>query len=438
MFESLAERLQSTFRLLAKRGRLRPEDVDAALKEIRLALLEADVHYKVVKELLEVVRERALSAEVARALNPAQQVIVIVHEVLVTTLGQPVTLNLTGDKPRTIMLVGLQGSGKTTTAAKLARLLKTRGERVWLAAVDPYRPAAAEQLVILGEEIDVPVAYEHDLSPLAMSAAGFHSASKAGASVVILDTAGRSQIDESMMGELKSIRDRLAPVEILLVADAMTGQEALNIARGFREALDITGMILTKMDGDARGGAAISMRAITGVPIKFIGVGEARDALEPFDPERLASRILGMGDIGGLVEKAQTGISPQQASKQVERLRSGEFTLEDFLDQITMIQRIGPFGKVLSMLPSGLGGGSQIDHVVAEKQLIRTKAMIQSMTVYERQHPQVLNAKRKRRVAAGSGTTVEELNQLLRQYRQMQRLLKSAGKGALKGLSNLM
>ncbi|MEJ2549352.1 MAG: signal recognition particle protein [Anaerolineales bacterium] len=438
MFESLTQRMQSTFRLLARRGRLRPEDVDAALKEIRLALLEADVHYKVVKELLEIVRERALSAEVARALNPAQQVIVIVQEVLVKTLGQPVALDLTGDKPRIVMLVGLQGAGKTTTAAKLARLLKTGGERVWLVAVDPYRPAAAEQLVILGEEIKVPVSYEPGLSPLAMSESGFRSASNAGASVVILDTAGRSQIDENMMDELESIRDRLAPVEILLVADAMTGQEAVNIAQGFREALDITGIILTKMDGDARGGAAISMRAVTGVPIKFIGVGEARDAIEIFDPERLASRILGMGDISGLVEKAQAGLDPQLASKQVDRLRSGEFTLEDFLEQIAMIQRIGPFGKVLSMLPGGLTGGAQIDQIAAEKQLNRTKAMIQSMTVYERQHPQKLNASRKRRVAAGSGTTVQEVNQLLRQYRQMQRLLKSTGSDAFRGLSNLM
>jgi len=438
MFEALTQRLQIAFQNLGKRGRLRPEDVDAALKEIRLALLEADVHYKVVKELLAVVRERALSAEVARALNPAQQVIVVVQEVLMATLGQPVALNLVGNKPRIIMLVGLQGSGKTTTAAKLARLLKTQGERVWLVAVDPYRPAAAEQLAILGEEIDVPVAYEPDLSPLAMSESGFQSASKAGASAVILDTAGRSQIDTSMMDELKSIRDRLEPIEILLVADAMTGQEAVSIAQGFRDAISITGMILTKMDGDARGGAAISMRAVTGVPIKFIGVGEARDALELFDPERLASRILGKGDLTGLFEKAQTSLDPRQASKQVDRLRSGEFTMEDFLEQLTMIQRIGPLGKLVSMLPSGMTGGVQLDQDLAEKQLIRTKAMIQSMTVYERQHPRVLNASRKRRVAAGSGTTVQELNQLIRQFRQVQKLVKKAGSGVLKGLSNLM
>ncbi len=438
MFEALTQRLQSAFQILSKRGRLRPEDVDAALKEIRLALLEADVHYKVVKELLTVVRERALSAEVTKALNPAQQVIVVVQEVLLATLGQPIALNLVGQKPRIIMLVGLQGSGKTTTAAKLARLLKTQGERVWLVAVDPYRPAAAEQLAILGEEIDVPVAYEPDLSPLEMSESGFQSASKAGASVVILDTAGRSQIDTSMMDELKSIRDCLEPIEILLVADAMTGQEAVNIAQGFRDVLSITGMILTKMDGDARGGAAISMRAVTGVPIKFIGVGEARDALETFDPERLASRILGKGDLTGLFEKAQMSLDPRQASKQVDRLRSGEFSMEDFLEQLTMIQRIGPLGKLVSMLPSGLTGGAQVDQDLAEKQLIRTKAMIQSMTIYERQHPRVLNASRKRRVAVGSGTTVQELNQLIRQFRQVQRLVKKAGPGTLKGLSNLM
>ena len=438
MFEALTQRLQSAFQILSKRGRLRPEDVDAALQEIRLALLEADVHYKVVKDLLAVVSERALSAEVTKALNPAQQVILVVQDVLMVTLGQPIALNLVGEKPRIIMLVGLQGSGKTTTAAKLARLLKTQGERVWLVAVDPYRPAAAEQLAVLGEEIDVPVAYELDLSPLAMSESGYQSASKAGASVVILDTAGRSQIDTSMMDELKSIRDRLEPIEILLVADAMTGQEAVNIAQGFRDALSITGMILTKMDGDARGGAAISMRAVTGVPIKYIGVGEARDALETFDPERLASRILGKGDLTGLFEKAQMSMDPQQASTQVDRLRSGEFTMQDFLEQLTMIQRIGPFGKLLSMLPSGLTGGAQVDQDLAEKQLIRTKAMIQSMTIYERQHPHVLNASRKRRVAAGSGTTVQELNQLIRQFRQMQRLVKKAGSGALKGLSSLM
>ena len=438
MFESLTERLQSVFRVLGKRGRLRTEDVDAALKEIRLALLEADVHYKVVKELLAVVRERALSAEVAKSLNPAQQVIVIVQEVLVATLGQPITLKLTGTKPRIIMLVGLQGSGKTTTAAKLAKWLKSKGERVWLIAVDPYRPAAAEQLKILGKEIDVSVAHDPDLSPLKMSEAGVRSASKAGASVVIVDTAGRSQIDASMMDELKTIRDRLKPIEIVLVADAMTGQEAVNIAEGFRDALSITGMILTKMDGDARGGAAISMRAVTGVPIKFIGVGESRDALETFDPERLVSRILGMGDLTGLLEKAQMDLDPQQASKQVDRLRSGEFSFEDFLEQITMIQGMGPFGKLLSMLPGGMTGATQIDQDLAEKQLNRTKAMIQSMTVYERQHPDVLNASRKRRVAAGSGTTVQEINQLLRQFRQMRRLLKKAGKGAFKELSKLM
>jgi signal recognition particle subunit SRP54 len=438
MFEALTQRLQSAFQILSKRGRLRPEGVAGGLQEIRLALLEADVHYKVVKDLLAVVRERALSAEVTKALNPAQQVILVVQDVLMVTLGQPIALNLVGEKPRIIMLVGLQGSGKTTTAAKLARLLKTQGERVWLVAVDPYRPAAAEQLAVLGEEIDVPVAYELDLSPLAMSESGYQSASKAGASVVILDTAGRSQIDTSMMDELKSIRDRLEPIEILLVADAMTGQEAVNIAQGFRDALSITGMILTKMDGDARGGAAISMRAVTGVPIKYIGVGEARDALETFDPERLASRILGKGDLTGLFEKAQMSMDPQQASTQVDRLRSGEFTMQDFLEQLTMIQRIGPFGKLLSMLPSGLTGGAQVDQDLAEKQLIRTKAMIQSMTIYERQHPHVLNASRKRRVAAGSGTTVQELNQLIRQFRQMQRLVKKAGSGALKGLSSLM
>lgn len=438
MFESLTERLQGAFKQLGKRGRLRPEDVDAALKEIRLALLEADVHYQVVRELLAIVHERALSAAATTALNPAQQVITIVHDELVKVLGQSTPLNLSGNKPRVIMLAGLQGAGKTTTAAKLASVLKTRGERTWLIAVDPYRPAAAEQLVLLGEEIDVKVTYEPDLSPLEMSESGLQTASKAGATVVILDTAGRSQIDEPMMSELKAIRDRVQPVEILLVADAMTGQEAVNIAQGFQQALGITGMILTKIDGDARGGAAISMRAVTGVPIKYLGVGEARQDLEVFDAQRLASRILGKGDVAGLLEKAHVDVDPQMAGRQVDLLRSGDFTLEDFLEQLAMLRRMGPLGKILEMLPAGLAGTGSIDHGLAEKQLSRTQAMIQSMTPYERRHPDVLNASRKRRVAAGSGTTVQELNQLLRQFRQMRRVFKRAGKGALKGLSNLM
>lgn len=436
MFESLTERLLGVFQKLGKRGKLRPADVDVALKEIRFALLEADVHYQVVKDLLAAVRERALSEEVSRALNPTQHVVGILHDELVATLGEPGTLNLLGDKPRSIMLVGLQGSGKTTTAAKLARLLKGRGERVWFIAVDPYRPAAVAQLELLGDEIDVPVFSDPALAPADLSAVGVDSAAKGGASVVILDTAGRSQLDQAMMDELRSIRDRIDPAEILLVADAMTGQEAVNIANGFQEPLGISGMIMTKMDGDARGGAAISMRAVTGVPIKFLGVGEGRDALEVFEPSRLASRILGRGDVIGLLQKAEAGIEVEQAGKQIDRIRQGEFDFEDFSEQLAMMRKMGPLSKIADMLPTGLlRGTQQIDHQTAERQMVRTQAIIQSMTSFERRNPDVLNASRKRRIAAGSGTSVQDVNQLLRQFRQLRRVFKNAGKRGFKGMT---
>ncbi len=435
MFESLTGRLQDVFQNLGRRGKLRPADIDRALQEIRIALLEADVHLQVEKELLEAVRQRALGEDVSRALNPSQQVIRIIHEELIAALGEPTRLNLVGAKPRAIMLVGLQGSGKTTTAAKLARWLRSRGERVWLVAVDPYRPAAAEQLQVLGAEIEVPVFFEPSLAPTDLAAGGIDAASKGGASVVIMDTAGRSQLDKPMMDELCSIRARIQPVEVLLVADAMTGQEAVRIAQGFQEPLGLTGIILSKMDGDAHGGAAISMRAITGVPIKFIGTGEARDALETFDPKRLASRILGMGDILGVIEKAESTLDLQQAEKQAARLLKGEFTLEDFSEQLTMMRGMGPIGNILELLPAGFGGGvDKLNSEIAERQLARTQAIIQSMTTSERRKPKVLNASRKRRIAAGSGTTIQEVNQLIRQYRQMRRMFKKMGKRGMGGL----
>jgi signal recognition particle subunit SRP54 len=435
MFETLTERLQGVFRTLSRRGKLRPADVDNALQEIRLALLEADVHYQVVNSFLETVREEALGEDISRSLNPSQQVVGILHRELMTTLGEPAPLTLVGEKPRVIMLVGLQGSGKTTTAAKLARWLKGRGERVWMMAADPRRPAAAEQLKVLGDEISVPVFFDSTLSPPDLCKAGLEEASKGGASVAILDTAGRSQLDQPMMDELRDIRDVIRPIEILLVADAMTGQEALRIAQGFQDPLGLTGMILSKMDGDARGGAAISMRVVTGVPIKFIGTGEARDALETFDPNRLASRILGMGDLRGLYEKAEGSLDIEQAGQQAARLLQGEFTLEDFAEQLAMMRRMGPLGKLMEMFPTGFGGANlQVDGDVAERQLIRTQAIIQSMTVEERRRPDRLNASRKRRIAAGSGTTVQEVNQLLRQYKQMQRMFKKVGKRGMTGL----
>lgn len=335
------------------------------------------------------------------------------------------------------MLVGLQGSGKTTTAAKLALRLRGNGERVWLLAVDPYRPAAAEQLKVLGDEINVPVFYDPDLSPPDLSTAGIDAAAKGGASVVILDTAGRSQLDQSMMDELIAIRDRIHPVEVLLVADAMTGQEAVRIAQGFQEPLGLTGIILSKMDGDARGGAAISMRVVTGIPIKFIGTGEARDALETFDPSRLASRIMGMGDALGLIEKAEIAFDLEQVKQPVARIIQGEFTLEDFAEQLAIVRKMGPIGKLLEMLPVGLGGAAvqgQLDGSIAERQLIRTQAIIQSMTGVERRKPEMLNASRRRRIAAGSGTSVQEVNQLLRQYKQMRRMFKKMGKRGMAGI----
>ena len=432
MFESLTSRLQTVFQGLGRRGKLRPEDVDAALREIRLALLEADVHYQVVKDLLESVRVRALGEEVSRAINPTQQVIRIIYDELTQALGETARLSLQGPKPRVILLVGLQGSGKTTTAAKLARMLRAQGERVWLVAADPYRPAAVEQLQILGDEIGVPVFSENGVNPPDLCAAGIERAKNDGGSIVIIDTAGRSQMDDELMRELQSIQNRVKPVEILLVADAMTGQEAIHIAQGFHENLELTGLILTKMDGDARGGAAISIRSVTGVPIKFLGVGESRDAFEVFEAERLASRILGMGDLKGLLEQAAS-MDMEDAEQQAAKILEGDFTLEDFNQQISMMRNMGPISKLLDMMPNSMVGlgGNKVDGDAAERQVKRTQAILQSMTVKERQSPKILNASRKRRIALGSGTSVPEVNQLLRQYKQTRKLMKKIGKRGL-------
>jgi signal recognition particle subunit SRP54 len=438
MFEALTERLQQVFRGLGRHGKLRPEDVDAALKEIRLALLEADVHYQVVTDLLERVRSRALSEEVSRALNPGQQVIRILHAGLIEALGEPGRLSLTGPTPRVVLLVGLQGSGKTTTAAKLARWLRSRGERVAMIAADPYRPAAAEQLALLGAEIHVPVFHQAGLSAVEACTAGLESAARGGASVVLIDSAGRSQLDDEMMAEIEAIAQRVRPAEALLVADAMTGQEAVNVASGFQGHVRLTGLILTKMDGDARGGAAISMRSVTGVPIKFLGVGEARDALEVFEPERLATRILGMGDVVGLIEKAQETFDQREAQAAAARLMKGEFSLDDFAEQLAQVRKMGPVAKVLELMPGGLAGAARnVDGEAADRQLRRTQAILSSMTGGERRSPDVLNGSRKRRIAAGSGTTVQEVNQLLRQYQQMRKLYKQVGKRGLGALGSL-
>jgi signal recognition particle subunit SRP54 len=384
------------------------------------------------------VRQRALSEEVARALNPGQQVVRAVQEELTAALGEPARLQLSGPRPSVVMLVGLQGSGKTTTAAKLARYLRDRGERVWMAGADPYRPAAAEQLRVLGDELGIPVHVRPDLAAPDVCAEALEAARRGGASVVILDTAGRSQLDDEMMAELAAIHGRLRPVEILLVADAMTGQQAVNIALGFQGRLPLTGLVLTKMDGDARGGAAISMRAVTGVPIKFVGTGEARDALESFEPERLASRILGMGDVLTLIEHAQAAFDQGEAERQATRLTQGEFTLEDLAEQLRQVRRLGPIGKILDLLPGGIAGhGSGLEAGEAERNLTRVEAIVGSMTRLERRRPEVLNASRKRRVAAGSGSTVQDVNQVLRQYREMRRIFKQLGKRGSTGLRRI-
>ena len=438
MFESLSGKLNQIFTQLRKRGKLSAEDVDAVLREIRLALLEADVHYSVVKDFLNRVKVRAIGAEVSRALNPAQQVIKIVHEELISILGEPDRLNLSGEKPRAIMLVGLQGSGKTTASAKLAAMLRSQGERVELVAADPYRPAAITQLQILGEKIGVPVFTQDGISPPDLAKKAQIYAQKTGATVMIIDTAGRSQLDYALMSELSSIRDKVNPVETLLVVDSMIGQEALHVAEGFRDSVKLTGLILTKMDGDSRGGAAISIRSVTGVPIKFLSTGENIDAIEEYFPDRLASRILGMGDILGLIEKAKSAFDMETAQKQAATMASGRFTLEDFADQLKQMKKLGPLSQIFDMLPGDLGKAAQsISPQETENRLKLTEAIINSMTRNERKNPEILNASRRRRIAAGCGTEVMEVNRMLKQFRDAQRMMKTLNKTGSKGFAGL-
>ena len=438
MFENLTDRLNGIFKQLSRRGKLSESDVDAAMREVRLALLEADVHYSVVKDFIARVRERAVGHEVSKALNPAQQVIKIVNEELIATLGEPVRLNLSGPKPRLIMLVGLQGSGKTTAAGKLARLLRSQGERVMLVAADPYRPAAVTQLETLGEHLSVPVFSEAGVAPPDLALHANQKAELGGFTVLILDTAGRSQLDDQLMDELTAITGYVEPSEVLLVVDAMTGQEAVNIASGFRDSVQLTGLVLTKMDGDARGGAAISIRSVTGVPIKFLGTGEGLEALEVYDPDRLSSRILGMGDMLGLIERAEATFDEQTAREQAERMISGEFTLEDFADQLRQVRSMGPIGQLMDMLPGGMGQiANKVDPQDAERQLKKTEAIISSMTRGERRNPKILNASRRRRIARGSGTNVQDVNRLIKQFKQAQRMFKGLRKSGMRGLPRI-
>lgn len=441
MFENLSDKLTNIFDNLRRRGKLSEADVEIAMREVRLALLEADVNYAVVKTFTNRVKERAVGAEVSKALNPAQQVIKIVNEELIQTLGQPEPLNLKGEKPHVIMLVGLQGSGKTTAAAKLAKKLRAQGDRVMLVAADIYRPAAIKQLQTLGERIDVPVFTLEGAKPVQIAAKAYEAARNGSYSLMILDTAGRSQLDDQLMDELAGIQKAVRINEILLVIDSMIGQEALNIAQGFRKVIPISGLVFTKIDGDARGGAAISIREVTGVPIKFLGTGEGLDALEVFDPTRISSRILGMGDMLGLIEKAEQAYSGEVDAKDAERMLSGQFTLDDFARQLKQVKKMGPISQVLGMLPGQFSAvAKQVDPNDADKQLKSVEAIISSMTLQERRDPRILNASRRRRIAAGSGKDVQDVNRLIKQFRDIQTLMKkfqkSGGRGNINRLFN--
>ncbi len=434
MFESLSEKLTAVFDNLKRRGKLNEDDVDLAMREVKLALLEADVNYAVVRSFTNRVKERAVGAEVSKALNPAQMVIKIVNEELISTLGQPVELNLKGERPHVLMLVGLQGSGKTTAAAKIAKKLRSSGERVMLVAADIYRPAAIKQLQTLGERIDVPVFTVPGAKPVQIAREAKQSARNGGYSVLILDTAGRSQLDNELMDELVGINQAVPANEILLVVDSMIGQEALNIAKGFHKEIPITGLVFTKIDGDARGGAAISIREVTGIPIKYLGTGEGLDALEVFDPTRISNRILGMGDILGLIEKAEAAYSGEIDTKEAERMLTGQFTLEDFAKQLRQMKKMGPISQLFGMLPGQLSAvAKSVDPNEAEGQLKTVEAIINSMTPAERRDPRLLNASRRRRIAAGSGKDVQDVNRLMKQFRDIQKLMRSFQKTGGRG-----
>ncbi len=436
MFENLSERLESTFKRLRGKGKLTQSDVEKGLREVRLALLEADVHFRVVKDFINRVKERALGAEVMESLTPAQQLIKIVHEELVHTLGdEAVPLNLTGPRPIPILLVGLQGSGKTTSAAKLAKFLKKKGLKPFLVPADVYRPAAIDQLKTLARQVGVPC-FETDPQekPVEIVKKALAEAKAKGYDVAIIDTAGRLHIDEAMMQEVQEIKEAIAPREVLLVADAMTGQDAVNIAKNFHEKVGLTGVILTKVEGDARGGAALSIRAVTGCPIKFLGTGEKLDALEVFHPDRMASRILGMGDVLSLIEKAQEAFDLKKAKELQEKLKREAFTLEDLREQIRQMKRLGSLENILKLIP---GLGNKLKNLpFDERELVRMEAIINSMTPQERRNPKIINASRKRRIAKGSGTTVQDVNRLLKSYEEMRRLFKRMKKkGGLQALA---
>lgn len=424
-FEGLTEKLSATFKKLRGKGRIKESDIKEAMREVRLSLLEADVSYKVVKDFVARVSERAMGSDVFESLTPAQTVIKIVNEELTALMGgEAQKLRFASSSPTIIMLVGLQGAGKTTNGAKLAAYIKkNHGRRPLLVACDVYRPAAIKQLEVVGEQLGIPVFQQGQGNPVDIAKAAIAHAKDHGNDVVLIDTAGRLHVDEALMNELRSIKDAVNPTEIMLVVDAMTGQDAVNAAQAFNEELDIDGVMLTKLDGDARGGAAISVKAVTGKPIKFAGIGEKLDQIEPFHPDRMASRILGMGDVMTLIEKAEQSFDEKKAEELERKLRQNRYTLEDFLEQMDQLKNMGPIQDIIGMLP-GVNAGALKGAVIDEKALPRVEAIILSMTREERENPSILNSSRKRRVAAGSGTRVEDVNRLLKQFDMMKKMVK--------------
>ncbi len=428
MFDSLSDKLANAFKKFKNKGKLTESDVKEGMREIKLALLEADVNFKVVREFVKTVSERAVGAEVLESLVPAQQIVKIVNDELVNLMGGSQSkLTISPKPPTVIMMVGLQGAGKTTHSAKLAGMYKKQGKRPLLVACDVYRPAAIKQLEVVGAQLDIPVFSMGDsVSPVDIANAAVAHAIKHGNDMVFLDTAGRLHVDEVLMAELTNIKDTVSPTEILLVVDAMLGQDAVNVAESFNNLLDITGVVLTKMDGDTRGGAALSVRHVTGKPIKFVGTGEKLDAIEPFYPDRMASRILGMGDVLSLIEKAQQAFDEKKAVEMERKLRESSFDLNDFLDQFRQVKEMGSIEQLMGMIP-GMKADALKDAKIDERALGRTEAIILAMTQKERQKPDIINASRKKRIAAGSGTSVEEVNKLLRQFEQMNKMFKQLG-----------
>ena len=430
MFAGLSEKLENAFKRLRSKGKLTPEDIKVGMREIKMALLEADVNYKVVRDFIKTVSERAVGAEVLESLLPGQQVVKIVHEEMIALMGQTqAKLTIAPKPPTVIMMVGLQGAGKTTHAAKLANMYKKQGKRPLLVGCDVYRPAAIKQLEVLGEQLSIPVfSMGTNVSPVKIAKEGVKEAARQGCDMVFIDTAGRLHIDEELMEELRRIKAETEPTEILLTIDAMIGQDAVNVAEHFNELLDVTGVVLTKLDGDTRGGAALSVRHVTGKPIKFIGVGEKMDAIEPFYPDRMASRILGMGDVLSLIEKAEQAFDEKKAAELEQKLRQSLFTLDDYLDQLGQIKNMGNIEQLMGMIP-GVKPGALKDAKIDENALAHTEAMIRAMTKREREHPEIINASRKIRIAKGSGTSVEEVNKLLKQFEQMRKLIKQFSSG---------